>query len=56
MAATYIFSGILIVTALSSLVKILYNISKQAEKDLLEKMFKNGDINTNVYVKYASKD
>ena len=48
----YIYFGLMIVLGLLGLIGILMKISKQGEKDLLEKMYKNGDINNSVYKKY----
>ncbi len=43
---------IMILSGLIGLIASLMRISKQAEKDLLQKMYKNGDIDNNVYKKY----
>ena len=43
---------IMILSGLLGLIASLMRISKQAEKDLLQKMYKNGDIDNNVYKKY----
>ena len=48
----YIISGIMVVFGLLGLIGSLMKISKQSEKDLLEKMYKNGDIDNSVYRKY----
>lgn len=40
------------VFGLLGLIGTLMRISKQSEKDLLEKMYKNGDIDNRVYRKY----
>ncbi len=42
----------MILSGLLGLIVSLMRISKQAEKDLLQKMYKNGDIDNNVYKKY----
>ena len=48
----YIICGIMVVCGILGLIGILMKISKQGEKDLLEKMYKNGDIDNSVYIKY----
>lgn len=50
----FIFFGTIsvIVLGLLGLIVILMRISKQGEKDLLEKMYKNGDIDNSIYRKY----
>jgi hypothetical protein len=42
----------MILSGLLGLIASLMRISKQSEKDLLQKMYKNGDIDNNVYKKY----
>lgn len=42
----------MVVFGLLGLVGVLIRISESAKKDLLEKMFKDGDINQDVYRKY----
>ena len=42
----------MILSGLLGLIASLMRISKKAEKDLLQKMYKNGDIDNNVYKKY----
>lgn len=42
----------MIVCGILSLIGLIFKISKQGEKELLEKLYKNGDINENVYKKY----
>ena len=48
----YIICGLMVVFGLLGLIGTLMRISKQGEKDLLEKMYKNGDIDNSVYRKY----
>jgi len=48
----YIICGIMVVCSILGLIGTLMKISKQGEKNLLEKMYKNGDIDNSVYRKY----
>lgn len=48
----YIISGIMVVCGILGLIGILMKIFKQGEKELLEKMYKNGDIDNSIYRKY----
>ena len=52
MGLYYIMTGLMIVFGVLGLFATIMNISTQAKKDLLEKMYKNGDIDNDVYRKY----
>lgn len=51
----YIISTLIILFAILALIGTLVKISKQAKKDLLIKMYENGDINANIYQKYIDE-
>lgn len=48
-------SVIMIVFGLIGLFGVLYNVSKKADRDLLDDMFNEGDINASTYKKYLKK-
>lgn len=52
MIGFYILCVFMIVFAIIGFIGIMIKISNQGKKDLLEKMYKNGDINDSIYRKY----
>jgi len=51
----YIMSGIMVLFAILMLLKLVFNIQEQGKKDLLKDMYKNNDIDKDVYFKYLNK-
>lgn len=48
----YIFCGFLVLFGILGLISLFYNIGKDAENKLLNKMFENNDISATTYKKY----
>jgi uncharacterized membrane protein len=51
----YIFMGFIILFSLITLVYKLYSINVQGKNDLLEDMFNNNDISSDIYKKYKKQ-
>ena len=52
----YILCGIIVLGSILMLFKFIFNIQKQGKKELLKEMYKNNDINKDVYFKYLAKE
>ncbi len=52
MTMIYVISGSMIVFGILGIIGLLVRVSNQGKKELLEEMFKNGDIDSKVYKKY----
>ena len=51
----YVICGLMILFGLFGLFGLIFRIQKQAQKELLDELLKNNDINDKVYVKYLNK-
>jgi len=45
----------IVVFSLVALMGILYNMHKESQMDLLDTMYKNGDIDSDTFTKYLNK-
>jgi hypothetical protein len=54
MTTFYILDFIVIVCAILGLIKLIINLQTKAKKELLDSMFKNGEISSNVYMKHLN--
>lgn len=51
----YIICGVMVLFAILMLLKLIVNIQEQGKKDLLKDMYKNNDIDKDIYFKYLNK-
>lgn len=51
----YLFMTCVVLIGLFSLLYKLYEINRQGKNDLLEKMFNNNDISSDIYKKYKKE-
>ena len=51
----YILCGIMVISAIIGLIGLIVNIQKQGKKELLKEMYKNNDIDKDVYFKYLKE-
>jgi hypothetical protein len=53
-AILYIGCGLVTLFGIIQLFRLLYSNQKQGKNEVLDKMLENGDINSNIYIKYKN--